>query len=298
VVRRLARERSETHAVLFYGSQGSGKEEMALILAQIWLCRALDEEGGADGACQVCGAFERGTNPDVLQIRPVGPSALLKIDQFVNSDPQPDDPIPLLEFFRTGPLMSRHKVAIVTDAHRMNSYASNALLKTLEEPLPHAKLILTTDSIGGIRPTILSRCLAVACSTPVRAELEIGFPGASATDILLAEGAPGRLQTVLKHPTQYHALADFARNLRSRPRQEALTASEEFRAIAERLGSARDLSARAANAEALSVLAIALARSPDALPGAAQAVIQAHQRILGNASPGVVFDALFARILA
>ncbi len=297
VVSRLARERSDSHAVLFYGSQGSGKEELAQILAQVWLCRQPEQDGSADGTCQACGAFERGANPDLLHMRPTGPSALLRLEQFVRVNNDPDAPVPLLDFFRTGPLMSRHKVAIITDAHRMNASSSNALLKTLEEPLPHAKLILTTDSVGGVQPTILSRCLAVACSTPSIDELKGGFPSATDEDLLLAEGAPGRLKTVLDHRAEYRAIAEFARTLRSRRREEALVTSEEFRAIAERLGDSRDLNARAANAEALSVLAVALARDAESTPGAAQAVIQAHQRVLGNASAGIVFDALFARIL-
>jgi DNA polymerase-3 subunit delta' len=297
VVRKLALDHAETHAVMFYGAQGSGKEELARILAQFWLCRSPGPDG-ADGECQACGAFGRGTNPDYLCVTPLGPSALITIRHFHTRPPEKeDDPRPLIPFFRTGPIMSRHKVAIITDAHRMNNDASNALLKTLEEPLPHAKLILTTDSVGSVRPTILSRCLAVPCALPNVDQLRTGFPATTEVDLVLSEGSPGRLKSVLEHAEAYRPIEAFERSIRARNRAAALLASDEFRSLADRLSDARGIPARAANAECLEMLAIALANDPCAPNGWAQAVIEAHQRILGNASATIVFDALFSRIL-
>lgn len=297
VVRRITSRRAETHAVLFYGATGSGKEELARVLAQFWLCKSPGEDG-ADGTCQACGAFGRGTNPDHLWLTPLGPSALIGIKHFHARSPEKeDDPRPLVPFFLTGPVMSRHKVATITDAHRMNNEASNALLKTLEEPVPHAKLILTTDSIGGVRPTILSRCLAVPCALPEAEELMSMFQEATEVDLVLSEGSPGRLKGVLDHSETYRALDEFAKSLRSRRRASALVVSDQFRALADRIASVKGCSARAGNAECLETLAIALTRDPAAPVGWAQTVIEAHQRILGNGSASIVFDALFARIL-
>jgi len=298
VVRRICLTGSSVHAVMFYGAAGGGKDQIAQILAQTWLCRNPDPETGADGTCQACGAYGRATNPDLLVITPSGPSSLIGVKHMVNDSPKDDDPEPLLRFFRSAPIMSRHKVAVIVDAHRMNEAASNSLLKTLEEPLPHAKLILTTDSVGGVRSTILSRCLAVACSLPTIEELEKAFPGATGDQIRLAQAAPGKLSEIVGNAAVYEPLAEFARRLIGRKEGEALLASEEFRALAEKIDGVKKSGARSANAEALSLLAVFLAREPSAPPIWTQLVIETHARVVGNANPAIAFDALFASLLS
>jgi hypothetical protein len=298
VVRKISSGEGAVHAVLFYGIAGSGKEELASALAQYWLCRNPDPASGADGTCQPCGAFERKTNPDLLRLIPSGASSIIGIKHFHERDPHKDeDPLPLMPFMRTGPIMSRHKVALISDAHRMNGDASNSLLKILEEPQPHTKLVLTTDSVGGIAPTILSRCLAVACSLPSEADLRSHFSDATDDDVLLAEGAPGRMSAVLANAEPYRAVVRFARDLRTKRKPEALATADQLRGIADKIGSARGLNARAANAETLSVLATVLTRDPACPPGLAQAAIEAHRRVLGNGNPTIVLDALFAQAL-
>jgi hypothetical protein len=286
------------HAVLFYGQDGSGKDELASILAQLLVCRSPSVESGADGTCQACGAFSRNTNPDVLEIRPGGPANMIRIEQFDNSQPKDGDPTPLRTFLRTGPIMSRHKVVIITDAHRMNSASANGLLKTLEEPPSFAKLILTTGSIGSIPTTILSRCLAVACSLPTKEELTRIFPDAEPSEILMGNGAPGKVRKLSSKRAAYRPLVGFASSLMRRGRGEALTTAEEFRALAEAIEKAEDSTARLGQAEALSLLATILS-SDAAYPASwSQAVIEAHRRIIGNGSPTQVFDGLFSQILA
>ena len=63
----------------------------------------------------------------------------------VKGDTDPYKGVYCRAFFRTRPLMARHKVMIFEEVEKMNADAANALLKTLEEPEPHAKLILTTS---------------------------------------------------------------------------------------------------------------------------------------------------------
>lgn len=285
---RLARGDAETHAILLYGPEGSGTEELADILAQAWLCLSPGPEG-ADGTCRACGAFERGNVSDLLRIDPMGPSRIIRLGQITQKGKEDEAIVPLREFFLTLPLMARHKVAVIRDAHRMNNDSANALLKTLEEPLPHAKLVMTTDSIGSVLPTILSRCLAVACELPESDQL----PPATADELRLSEGAPGRLRTIQAAPDRYKAITDFGRRLKERRKGEAVRLADDFREIAERIPAEN---ARAANAEALALLAVWLAREPEINPMWPQLVIEAHRRIQGNGSPGLVFDALFAQL--
>jgi DNA polymerase-3 subunit delta' len=298
VVRKIASGESSVHAVLLYGAKGSGKTALAEALGEALLCTD-PQPDGACGVCRACGAFQRGTSPDWMLIEPQGPSAFIMVPWITRSrNPKPDDPSPTLqEFFRTPPLASRMKVAFLRDAHRMNDRAANALLKTLEEPHPHARLILSTDSVGGVLPTILSRCVALACELPSVDELRDLAPEATVDDLRLAEGAPGRVRTILANPAAYRKISEFGHSLKRRRRAEALKVSEEFRTISEGLQKATDGGARATNAEALDMLAAFLAREPEVPPRWAQHVIEAHRRIVGNGNPGMVLDALFTRML-
>jgi DNA polymerase-3 subunit delta' len=299
IVSSLVSSFTETHALLFYGAEGSGKEELARITSHYWLCTSPDPTLGADGTCRGCNAFERGTNADILWIRPLGAGNQITIRQF---EPRPpganEEPItPLLVFMRTPPLLSRNKVVVISQAERMNEAASNTLLKTLEEPPSYLKLILTTTSPGAVRSTILSRVLSVSCSLPSRDEIELAFPKATPDDILMAESAPGRLSKILDHPNAYRDLVKFAHGLLERPRGEALAASEELRGISEKLERTLESGMRAAHAEVLRTLSLIFARDPRFPSSWTAASVQAHSRVLANVNAGLVIDAMFARCL-
>src|SRR5262249_488118 len=64
----------------------------------------------------------------------------------------------LLDRVRYGPIEARYKVYVIDEVHMMTPQAWNALLKTLEEPPPHAKFIFATTEIRKVPVTILSRC--------------------------------------------------------------------------------------------------------------------------------------------
>jgi len=298
VIQRLSEDDRGIHALLIYGAKGSGKSVIADLISGLWLCNNPTAEG-ADGTCRSCVAYARGSSPDILHIVPVGSSRIIRLSAITPPDQlKPDDPpTQLLPFFRTPPLYSRHKVAIFHDAERMNGSAANALLKTLEEPHPHAKLILVTDSVGSLLPTIISRCLAIACESPTEEEIRTSFPSATADQIRFAEGAPGRLQQMAKKQDAYERLASFARRLPHRKKSEALVAAEEFQQIAELFKESKDSSVRTANADALDALAIFCAREPGMNPRWTHLVIEAHRRILGNGGAPIVFDALFSSML-
>jgi len=296
VLREIIPGNSGVHAVLLYGSAGSGKNVLASLLAQAWMCQSPTPDG-ADGTCRACGAFERDKNVDFLHITPQGPSQIIAVKAITNDSPKDDDPVPVLSFFRTMPLMSRHKVALIEAADAMNVSANNALLKTLEEPYPHAKLILTTDSIGKILPTILSRCVAVACEAPSLLELRDAFPEATADEIRMADGTPGRLRHLLTHRAAYEGITRLARTMLRRRRGEALVAAEDLRQVAEGLEAALKCGMRAANAETLEMLALFFSREPGAPPEWTHDIAEAHRRVMRNGQASLIFDALATKML-
>lgn len=262
------------------------------MLAKFYLCRA-PSGGGACGACQSCSAFERSSCADFLAIEPKGSSRWIRLDAIIDSkvvekgDDAPSYPLQL--FLRTQPLQARHKVAIIEDADRLNGDAANALLKTLEEPNPFARMILTTRSMGRVPATILSRCLGVACEAPTDAEWraslssgDCGVPGLSMGK-MLAE--PWRQDVVGR-------LSIIARELSAQQRS-ALKLSEEFRAICDDIEDRMGQGSRAATAEAVRGLGDILSASADLSFHGRAVIAEAHRRVVGNLNRNLAIDALF-----
>ncbi len=257
------------HAVLFYGAEAAPILDTAESLAKGWLCLTPTPEG-ACGECRSCNAFVRGNQVDYKKIVPKGASAIIKISAISPRQAEPgDDAEPSLqEFFRTAPLFGNRKVALIVDADRMNSSAANSLLKMLEEPHPYAKIILTTTALGEILPTVLSRCVNV----PVPMENE---------------------------PAEQSPATQFARQIAvevgSAGPEFALAFGERLRQAGEMFQSERNVGVRNANALALLALSAGLLSQYPTRPEWAQAAIEAHRRVLGNANSTLVFDSLFAR---
>ena len=138
------------HAYLFSGARGTAPEEVARLLAQALNC--LEKEHDACGRCDSCQRIAAGTHPDVHWVRPESKSRRITVDQ-------------LREFEQTvnfKAASARVKVGIVVDADCLNEEASNAFLKTLEEPPAQTIIILLTAEPQRLLPTILSRCLRIA----------------------------------------------------------------------------------------------------------------------------------------
>ncbi|MGO3115429.1 DNA polymerase III subunit delta' [Enterococcus pseudoavium] len=133
------------HAYLFEGDQGTGKAELALWFTKHLFC--LDLQAGMP--CEKCNNCLRITSrehPDVVEIEPDGQS--IKVDQIRALQS---------ELAKTG-FESAKKVVIIHQAEKMNVSSANSLLKFLEEPPANFMIILETQSLGKILPTIRSRC--------------------------------------------------------------------------------------------------------------------------------------------
>jgi len=132
------------HAFLFSGVRGVGKTTTARILAKALNCH----DGPSPRPCGQC--------VSCTEIAASGSVDVLEIDAASNR--RIDDVRELRESVRYGTARDRYKIFIIDEVHMLTNEAFNALLKTLEEPPPHVKLILATTEHHKIPVTITSRC--------------------------------------------------------------------------------------------------------------------------------------------
>lgn len=143
------------HAFLFSGPRGAGKTSTARILAKIINCENLEQRTKSKeqrmepcNECEQCVAITKGTSLDVVEIDAASNRGV-------------DDIRTLRETVKLSPAGAKKKVYIIDEAHMLTPEASNALLKTLEEPPAHAVFILATTEPQKLLDTIRSRCTLV-----------------------------------------------------------------------------------------------------------------------------------------
>jgi DNA polymerase-3 subunit gamma/tau len=129
------------HAYLFCGSRGTGKTSTARILAKAINCLS-PVDGEPCGKCEACLSEN---NVDIIEM-----------DAASNS--RVEEMRALIERAEFAPLHLKTKVYIIDEAHMLTKNASNALLKTLEEPPAHVVFILATTEPQMLPATIVSRC--------------------------------------------------------------------------------------------------------------------------------------------
>src|SRR4030042_805900 len=133
------------HAFLFCGPRGTGKTSTGRILAKALNCLTNKGRGEPCNSCSICQAVNEGQALDLVEIDGASNTSV-------------DDVRELREKINFSPNLARYKVYIIDEVHMLSNSAFNALLKTLEEPPPHAIFILATTEVHKIPPTILSRC--------------------------------------------------------------------------------------------------------------------------------------------
>ena len=169
------------HAILFHGAGGTGKSDFIERFAQSLLCENVQADGHACGACASCGWFVQHNHPDYRRVRPEAledeapdgeegaesdggkkakstkaPSKDIKIEQIRA----------LADFMNISTHRAGLRVVVLYPAEALNTPASNALLKTLEEPPPGTVFLLASNSLDRLLPTILSRCRKFALPMP------------------------------------------------------------------------------------------------------------------------------------
>ncbi len=144
------------HALLFCGRAGIGKRQFVERLSVRLVC----ERETACGACRACRLASGGNHPDILVLRREEGKAEITVDEARA----------LNEFLVLTPHLAPRRVAVIADADHLNRSASNALLKTLEEPPAGNHLLLVSDSPARLLPTIRSRCQRIVLPRPTIAE--------------------------------------------------------------------------------------------------------------------------------
>jgi DNA polymerase-3 subunit delta' len=153
--RSLLNERG-AHAYLLSGPPQIGKGLLALRLAQRLVC----ETDNLDPclACRACKRVVHDNHPDVRAISLATQQANDKPDAAKSREMKIDTVREWQRDIGLRPFEARRRVFILDDAQALTEAASNALLKTLEEPPAYAVLILIAQGSGDLLPTIVSRC--------------------------------------------------------------------------------------------------------------------------------------------
>ena len=133
-----------SHSYLFCGPRGTGKTTTARIVAKAVNCLA-PQEGDPCNACAMCRSANEERFMDTIEMDAASNRGIEDIRE-------------IRDKVNFAPAEGRRKVYIIDEAHMLTDQASNAFLKTLEEPPAHVIFILCTTEANRILPTIVSRC--------------------------------------------------------------------------------------------------------------------------------------------
>jgi DNA polymerase-3 subunit gamma/tau len=133
------------HAYLFTGTRGVGKTTVARILAKCLNCDT-GLTATPCGECGACAEIAEGRSVDLIEVDAASKTGV-------------DDMRELLENVQYTPTRARYKIYLIDEVHMLSKNSFAALLKTLEEPPPHAMFLFATTDPQKLPATVLSRCL-------------------------------------------------------------------------------------------------------------------------------------------
>lgn len=175
------------HALLLHGPDGNGQFQLALAIAQAFVCekrRAGLRVEPACGSCAGCRLFAARTHPDVFILVPDAlrealgmPDAPLGDDSGsaeASGKAKPSKEIRVdgvraaISLAQSTNARGFGKTVVLHPAESINSIAANALLKSLEEPAGQTRYILSCNAVEALLPTVRSRCVAVSVGLPTQ----------------------------------------------------------------------------------------------------------------------------------
>ena len=218
-------EKTYSHAYIFYGEQGVGKKLLAETFARGILC---SQPNPPCGSCLSCQKSRSKNHIDLRYLQPEKPHSI-GVDDIRHQ---------IVDDMQMKPFEDGHKIYIIPDAQNMTPQASNALLKTLEEPPSYGIIILVTDSMDRLLPTIQSRCMGVEVLPLTNEEVESYLVQLEAISreeakkiALFARGSIGRALRLLAN-TDFSQLVDrtirLLKNLPQLPYYELVANVKEF----------------------------------------------------------------------
>ncbi|NLO20961.1 MAG: hypothetical protein GX119_03040 [Syntrophomonadaceae bacterium] len=174
--------REFNHAYLFWGTAGIGKMQTARSFAHALISQEDD---------QAHIYLKQGLHPDLNIIEIIEGKTRISREQIVKD---------LEPWLAKKPYRGQHRIVVIRDAHLMTPEASNALLKTLEEPPAHSLIILVADD-NNILETIVSRCTVISFSPPSTGQVKDllvkhGYDEGSAS--IIASLAQGNIANALR----------------------------------------------------------------------------------------------------
>lgn len=134
-----------SHSYIFEGPEGVGKKSIAQAVAKSLLCQGEDKPCGK---CKACLLLEAGNHPDLIYVEKDNKTT--KIDTVREK---------LVKNMDVKPYQGPYKIIVVTEADTLTIEGQNAMLKTIEEPPSYGIVILITQNLAKLLPTIKSRCI-------------------------------------------------------------------------------------------------------------------------------------------
>ncbi len=204
------------HALLFHGPEGVGKGLVARLFANSLVCTQPGDDAAGCGSCAACRKAAHGNHPDILVVtrlpkkenREDGGTEEHDEDDGIDAPPAKGGelrPFIVVQQIRAlnhhatyAPREGRRRVFLVEPADRMHAESQNALLKTLEEPVGQAVIVLVASRPHVLLPTVRSRCFQIGFGAMSPDDLARGLaargiaPEEARVRAALAEGRPGR----------------------------------------------------------------------------------------------------------
>jgi len=201
------------HAYLFAGSAHLGKKTIADKFIQTLLCENYISDNNDSnipcGECPSCKHLDKGMHPDFYRLEVAEDKKNISIEQVREWQRQ----------LHHKSFLTKYKIGLIIGAEHLSIEAANALLKTIEEPTANTIIILVTDDINLLLPTIISRSQVLKFNL-VSDELIYDYLQDKSSDrqamkdiAKLSFGLPGRAITYLENIDKLEANKDIIREM-------------------------------------------------------------------------------------